>query len=313
MKIDEMRLLLRVAETGSMTLAARQLHLTPAAVSATVKRAEEALGVRLFERTTRAVQLTDEGSVIIEGCEAVIARWEQALEGVRGERSAVEGVVHVSAPADTTRQIVAPVLVALAEAHPRLQVVVHSSDVVHHLHRDAIDMAIRYGAMQDSGLSARKLADWPGILVAAPAYLARCGCPRTPDELGAHRTITYQLSSAPIAAWSLHGPAGAREVPLHNPLCGDGYLARQWAIDGAGITMKSLFDVIDDLVAGRLVRVLPGYTSQPFAIHAVFPSRRYMPARVRALDAALTAAFDARSRRCEAWLREASGADGARE
>ena len=305
MTLDEMALLLRVAETGSMTRSARQLHLTPAAVSATVKRVEGALGVRVFERTTRSVHPTDEGLVVLEGCQEVLARWEETLEGVRGAGHELEGVVHVSAPADTTAQVVAPVVVALAETHPALKVVVHSSDAVQHLHRDAIDMAIRYGPLPDSSLSARKLATWPTILVAAPTYLARRGRPGSPDALSTHRAITLQLSGVPVTTWSLVGAGGAHEVSLASPLCGDGYLARRWAIEGEGIARKSLFDVIDDLEAGRLVRVLPEYTAGTFPIHAVFPSRQYTPRRVRALDAAITAAFDARSRRCEAWLARA--------
>ncbi|HBQ13179.1 MAG TPA: LysR family transcriptional regulator [Myxococcales bacterium] len=304
MKVDEMELLVRVAETGSMTLAARQMHLTPAAVSAAVRRVEEAIGVRLFERTTRSLHPTDEGLVVLEGCQEVVERWERTLEEVRGTAQELVGTVHLSAPADTTYQILAPVVVAVAEAHPRLEVVVHSSDALQHLHREAIDMAIRYGSMQDSSLSARKLAESPGVLVAAPAYLERRGHPRAPKELAGHRCLTLQLASVAVTTWTLHGEGSVHEVPLGSPLCGDGYLARRLALAGVGIALKSLFDVIDDLEAGRLVRVLPAYTSPPMAIHAVFPSRRYLPARVRALDAALTTEFSARDARCEAWLRQ---------
>lgn len=299
-----MELLVRVAETGSMTLAARQLHLTPAAVSAAVRRVEEAIGVRLFERTTRSLHPTDEGLVVLEGCQEVVERWERTLEEVRGTAQELVGTVHLSAPADTTYQILAPVVVAVAEAHPRLEVVVHSSDALQHLHREAIDMAIRYGSMQDSSLSARKLAESPGVLVAAPAYLERRGHPRAPKELAGHRCLTLQLASVAVTTWTLHGEGSVHEVPLGSPLCGDGYLARRLALAGVGIALKSLFDVIDDLEAGRLVRVLHAYTSPPMAIHAVFPSRRYLPARVRALDAALTTEFSARDARCEAWLRQ---------
>ena len=297
-----MKLLLRVAETGSMTLAARQMHVTPAAVSAAVGRVEDALGVRLFERTTRSIHPTEEGLVVLEGCRDVVERWQQTLEEARGAAGELVGAVHLSAPADTTYQLLAPVLVEVSEQHPRLQVVVHPSDAVQHLHRDAIDMAIRYGSLQDSTLSARKLVDCWGVLVAAPAYLERCGHPRTPEDLLGHRSITLQLASVAVASWTLYGHGTTEEIRLRSPLCGDSYLARQWAIAGMGITMKSLFDVVDDLEAGRLARVLPDYTTGPMAIHAIFPSRRYQPARVRALDTALTAAFVARSARCDAWL-----------
>ena len=130
----------------------------------------------------------------------------------------------------------------------------------------------------------------------------RRGWPGAPADLVDHRIVTLQLSSVAVASWTLYGHGGAHEVLLDSPLCGDGYLARQWAIAGMGIAMKSLFDVIDDLEAGRLVRVLPDYTTGSMAIHVIFPSRRYLPVRVRTLDAALTAAFTARAARCDDWL-----------
>ena len=297
-----MDLLVRVAETGSMTMAARQLHMTPAAVSAIVKRVEEAIGVRLFERTTRSIQPTEEGQVILEGCQDVVERWQRTLEEARGAVQELSGTVHISAPADTSYQVVAPVVVALTREHPELRVVVHSTDALQHLHRDAIDMAIRYGPLPDSELSARKLVELPGVLVAAPSYLERWGRPETPAALADHRVITLQLSSVAVTTWTLHGGGGVQRVPLRSPLCGDGYLARRWAIDGEGIALKSLFDVIDDLEAGRLVRVLPDHASEPGAIHVVFPGREYLPVRVRALDAALGSAFSDRARRCQEWL-----------
>lgn len=302
MKTDEMELLVRVAETGSMTLAAKQLHLTPAAVSAAVRRLEESLGLRLFERTTRSVHPTDEGLVILEGCQEVIDRWQRTIEEVRGAAGELVGDVHVSAPADTAYQMLAPVVAEVSEAHPRLRVVVHVSDAVAHLHREAIDMAIRYGALQDSSLSARKLADVPGVLVASPGYLERHGAPDSPEELTEHRALTLQLASVPVTSWALVGRGETRAVELRRTICSDGYLARQWALQGEGIAMKSLLDVIDDLEAGTLVRVLPEFAVGPMPVHVVFPSRRYPRARVRALDAALETAFAERVQRCEAWL-----------
>ncbi|MEM9493415.1 MAG: substrate binding domain-containing protein, partial [Myxococcota bacterium] len=151
-------------------------------------------------------------------------------------------------------------------------------------------------------LSARKLAECPGVLVAAPSYLAERGTPDTPQALAGHRCLTIQLASVPVVSWTLHGRGQTQSVILDSPLCGDGYLARQWAISGMGIAFKSLFDVIDDLEAGRLVQVMPDYVAGPMAIHAVFPSRRFLPARVRALDAAIAAHFATRAARCQAWL-----------
>lgn len=302
MKIDEMELLVRVADTGSMTLAAQQLHITPAAVSAAIRRIEEAVGVRLFERTTRSLHPTEEGLVMLEGCQEVVERWRRTLETVRGETDELDGVVHLSAPADTTYEVLNPIVADVSLEHPKLQIVVHTGDAVQQLHRDAIDMAIRYGALEDSTLSARKLAECPGVIVAAPSYLKEHGMPATPDELETRRCVTLQLSSVPVMSWSLLKDGSAHKVTLQSPLCGDGYLSRRWALAGVGIARKSLFDVIDDLESGRLIQVLPEYTIRSTPIHAVFPSRRFQPARVRALSAVISERFAERGARCDAWL-----------
>lgn len=306
-----MKLLVRVAETGSMTLAAQQLHLTPAAVSAAVQRLENAIGIRLFERTTRSLHPTDEGLVVIEGCQDVVDRWQRTLDDALGQRTELEGSIHLSAPADTTYQILESVIVDLCAEHPKLRVVLNVSDAVQHLQRDAIDMAIRYGPLQDSTLSARKLAECPLILVSAPSYLAARGIPDTPQALTQHSCLTLHRSSVPSVSWRLHRDGKeAHALTVESALCGDGFLARRWAIAGMGIAFKSLFDVIDDLEDGLLVQVLPDYTGGQVGIHAVFPSRRFLPARVRALDTAITTHFATRAARCHAWLADNEGSSG---
>ena len=269
-----MELLLRVAEAGSMTVAARQLQRTPAAVSAAVGRIESAMDVRLFERTTRSLHPTDEGLVFLEGCRDVVERWQRALEAARGSAHELVGMVHLSAPADTAYSILGPILGDLSVEHPGLKVVVHSSDAVAQLHRDAIDMAVRYGPLQDSGLLARKLVDAPTILVASPGYLSRAGAPTSPEDLAEHRCLTLRLSGMPVETWELWHDDARAEVEPRSALCGDGYLIRRWALDGRGIARKSAFDVVDELETGALVRVLPDHVARPMPIHVIFPGRR---------------------------------------
>ena len=272
MKLREMELLLRVAETGSMTVAAQQLRLTPAAVSAAVHRIEDMIGVRVFERTTRSLHPTDGGLVVIGGCQDIVDRWRRTLDDARGDRTELEGTVHLTAPADTTYQILEPIVAALCTEHPNLRVVLDTSDAVQHLHRSAIDMAIRYGPLPDSTLSARKLVEYPGVLVAAPSYLERKGTPEDPQALTEHRCLTLQLSSVPMVSWELQRGAEVHRLRLESPLCANGYLTRRWAIAGMGLAFKSLFDVIDDLEGGRLIHVLPEYT--PAARSPSTPSSR---------------------------------------
>ena len=302
-KVEEMELLVRVAETGSMSRAAQQLHLTPAAISAAVQRIEQSVGVRVFERTTRSLRPTAEGQVVIEGCRNVVDVWQRTLDEARGHRSDLEGTVHLSAPTDTTYHIIESVLVDLCAANPRLRVIVDPSDIVKDIHRNAIDIAIRYGRLDDSTLRARKLAECPALLVAAPSYVAEFGAPESPESLCQHRCLTLQLSNMPVSSWTLYDERGsAHELSFESPLCGDGYLTRRWALAGLGITLKSLFDVIDDLEAGRLVQILPAYLGRPYAIHAVFPSRQFQTARVRSVHAAIEAHLAPRVARCQTWL-----------
>lgn len=302
MKIREMQLLSRVAETGSMTQAAGQLGLTPAAVSAAVQRIEGALGLRLFERTTRSLHPTEEGEVILEGCRETVARWQRALDQARGSAATLEGSVRLSAPTDTSHQLVAQVVAAFCGAHPELRVILHPSDTLQNVLEDALDLSIRYGDLQDSALVARKLAEAPRVLVASPAYLSRNGVPQDWEALSAHRLLTLQLGNSPERRWRLRDGGRQRTLPVDSPMCGDGLSVRRWAVAGHGVAFKSLFDVIEDLEAGRLERVLPQVDGGVGSIHAVLPSRRFTPARVRRLLSHLGTAFAARQARCTAWL-----------
>ena len=302
MKTQEMQLLIRVAETGSMTEAARQLDRTPAAVSAAVQRIEASIGLRVFERTTRTLHPTDEGQVILEGCQDAVQRWQRALDEARGSQATLEGTIRLSAPADTTQQLVGAGVAAFCAAHPGVRVVVHPTDTLQNVLQDALDVSIRYAALPDSSLVARRLAASPRILVASPDYLAQHGAPTALEELASHRLLTLQLGNSPERHWSLYSNGEGVGVEVDSPLCGDGLLVRQWAVRGRGIAFKGLFDVIDDLEAGRLVRVLPGVDGGLGTIHAVFPSRTFKPLRVRALVDALATDFATREARCHGWL-----------
>lgn len=221
-----------------------------------------------------------------------------------GSNREVSGSVHISAPADTAYSILDSVLVELSSDYPKLQIILHSSDSLHHLHRDAIDIAIRYGALSDSSLSAKKLSKQPSIVVASPTYLASKSVLGAPSDLRHHRCLTLKLAGIPEETWTLIDRDGRKhDIKIDSPLCADGFLCRQWARAGLGLAQKSLFDVIDDLEEGRLVNALPGYLGAKRPVHAVFPSRQFMSARVRAVETKIREHFAARSERCEAWLR----------
>lgn len=313
MKIRDLQLLVRVADTGSMTQAASQLSLTPAAVSAAVQRVERDLGLRIFERTTRSLRPTQEGEVLIEGCRETVQRWRRALDEARGDEATLEGSVHLAAPADTTHLVLAEAVASFSEDHPGVRVVVHATDVLQNVLQDALDLSIRYGELRDSALVARRLARVPRMLVASPDYLLAHGTPASVADLSEHRLLTLQLGNTPEPSWDLRDPSGgSHQVPLESALCGDGLVVRRWAVAGHGIAFKSLFDVLEDLEAGRLVRVLPDHDGGSGPIHLVFPSRRFVPLRIRALADRIAAVFERRQQRCEAWVRTIPPAPGAR-
>ncbi|MEO0606011.1 MAG: LysR family transcriptional regulator [Myxococcota bacterium] len=303
MRLRDMELVVRVAETGSMTQAARQLHVTPAAVSGALQRVEEELGIRVFERTTRSIHPTDEGQLVIDGCREMVERWQQIVDAARTGHADLSGTVNLAAPSDTCYGVVGDVVAELSQVHPELRFVLDISDAIQPLHRDAIDLAIRYGALADSTLAARKLTELPTILVAAPAYLRHAGAPEEQGELDEHCLLTLHTASRPTREWTL-GPSddALQTLSVASPLCGDGYMVRQWARDGRGIALKSPLDVIDDLESGRLVRVLPALRGPLQPIHVVFPSRRVQPARVRIVDAAITARIQQRAERCAPFV-----------
>lgn len=302
MRLDDAQLLVRIADSGSLTAAAKQLRRSPAAASAALTRLEEEIGLRLFERTTRSIHPTEEGAAVIEACEEILARWQRTLDELKGDEGAPSGLVRVSAPTDLSHQLIAPLLLSFCRAHPRVQLILDASDSVHKIHREAIDLALRYGALPDSSLPARKLHSSPTVLVAAPAYLKQHGHPQRAEELSQHRLLTLQLKDSPAKAWTLSDGETETRVEIQSPLCADGLLTRRWAIAGEGIARKSLFDVIEDLEAGRLIHVLPQLRGREMPIHLILPSRRFLPRRVRALTEAIVAGFAERNAQVERWL-----------
>lgn len=305
MHLDDLQLFIQVARSGSFSAAARQLALTPAAVSSTVKRIEASLQRRLIERSTRALRLTPEGERFLDTCEALTARWAEGTAALRSDPGAVDGEVQLAAPADTTYQLLSPWLAPWLAAHPGLRLSLHVSDRLHDVRRESVDIAVRYGALPDSGLVARPLCSGPRIAVASPAYLRRRGTPRTPAELVGHDCLLWMLGGRANRDWRFwrgrHLRGEGELVRVAGVLCGDGSLARHWALQDRGIASKALCDVLDDLEAGRLVQVLPDHRGDEVPVHALLPSRAYLPARVRVVLERLVERFADLQRRMDAW------------
>ncbi len=278
-RLGDLDVFARVVAMKGMSAAGRELGLSPAVVSKRIRRLEERLGVRLLQRTTRQVALTEAGQGFYERVVAILASVEEA-EGWAAQGSAtVRGTLRVSAPTSFGRMHVAPHLKAFFDRHPGLGVELVLSDAFVDIVGEGFDVALRIADLSDTSLVARRLAANHRVLCAAPANLERAGTPRTVAELTAHVLIAHNATE-----WRLEGPDGPETVRVQGPLrTNSSEVVREAVLAGIGIALRSTWDVGPDIRAGRLVRVLPRYAgSTRVAVHAVFPSRRHLEPKVRA-------------------------------
>src|SRR5688500_10728153 len=272
----------KVVAAGSLSAAARELGLSPAMVSRRLAGLEARLGVRLVNRTTRSLHLTDEGATYYESCARVLAEIDHANASVSAGRHEPQGTLRVALPAAFGNQYVAPLVPQFAARYPAVQLSLSLSDRTVDLVDEGFDVAVRIAALADSSLSARKLAPNRRVVCASPEYLRRQGTPRTPEELAQHNCL---IASALTGAWDYKTPEGrsGRVRVSGRYVCDNWEVLREWALAGLGIALKSTWDVRRHLENGALVSLLPGYTfATDVAIYAVYPHRRHLPAKTRA-------------------------------
>ena len=270
----------RIVSAGSLSAAARELDISLAVVSKRLAQLEKSLGVRLIQRTTRRQTLTEEGVLFYAQVVRILAEVEEAEALISRRRGTVGGLLRLSAPRAFGRQWIAPIVSDFQRLHPRLSVQLELTDTVIDLLENGADMAIRFGSLADSSLIARQLAPNYRVLCAAPAYLKKYGVPKHPDELVGHRCII--MRDQPWTDWRFEN-GDSMTVRVTGPLLSnDGSAAHTWALEGAGIVLKSIWDVGDDIAAGRLRRVLPKYRISSAPLHAIYPHSRHLAPRVRA-------------------------------
>ena len=292
--LSDLRLLLRIGEGGSLTAAAKAAGITPAAASAALKRLEAQLGTRLFERSTRALRATPEGQTLMDYAQRAIDLLAEGEAQLDADRTTLVGSVRVAAPSDLTRAVLLPLLDEFLARHPGLQLALSVSDRPADVTRDEVDVALRYGPLADSRLVARRLTDAQPMLCAAPAYLARHGAPATPQDLAHHNCLTFHRSGQRHRLWRFAQQGQWTSVRVNGDRSADdASLARQWALAGAGITFKSSLDLRHDVAAGALVPLLTDWDTEPYPLHALLPSGRFIPARVRTLVDYLAEALNA--------------------
>jgi DNA-binding transcriptional LysR family regulator len=269
----------RIVSAGSLSAAARELDLSLAVVSKRLAQLEESLGVRLIQRTTRRQTLTEEGVLFHQQVLRILAEVEQAETLMSRRREAVSGLLRVSAPGALGRQWIAPIMADFQQLHPQLTLQLELTDVVVDLLDSNLDMAVRFGSLADSSMIARPLAPNYRVLCAAPAYIQRFGAPSEPDDLSRHRCIL--IGDQPRAEWRFEGNDSIAVRVAGSLITNDGGAAHAWALHGDGIALKSIWDVGDDIAAGRLQRILPGYSMTAAPLHALYPHSRHLAPRVR--------------------------------
>ncbi|HEV3010064.1 MAG TPA: LysR substrate-binding domain-containing protein, partial [Burkholderiales bacterium] len=247
-------------------------------------------GVRLVNRTTRSLHLTDEGAAYFETSTRLLAEIEEADAAVSAGRAEPRGILRVALPASFGNQYVAPLVPQFAERYPDVQLALSLSDRAVNVIEEGFDLAIRIADLADSSLAARKLAPNRRVVCASPAYLARHGAPRTPEDLARHNCLATDFAMS----WDFRGPDGkpgsVRVTGRY--ACDNWEVLREWALAGLGVALKSTWDVRRLLEDGSLVSLLPGYTfATDVAIYAVYPHRRHLPAKTRAFIEFLAESF----------------------
>lgn len=282
-RAGEMEAFAMVAREGSLSGAARALGLTPSAVSRIVARIEARLGVRLLLRTTRRLRLTAEGEAYARAATRILSDLDEVESGI-ADQASPRGRVRVSTSMAHGRMVIVPLLGAFVERYPGISVEIDINDQIVDVLGGRADVAIRFGPLADSPLSARKLGETGRSVVASPAYLARAGVPRVPADLARHNCLDFSFRRIE-PGWPFR--EGGRDHLMRvsgNMTANNGETLVQLALRGVGITRVGHFHVDDEIAAGRLVPLLEEYNPQDReSIHAVFVGGATMPARIRVL------------------------------
>ena len=282
-RLAKMTAFAKVAETGSFTKAARALRMSPTIISKHVRELEEALGVRLLNRTTRHVSLTEIGSIYHEHCAELLAQLD-ALENIAGEmQNTPTGVLRVSAPLGFGATRIAPLLTRFAAAYPNVTVEMILTDRYVDVVEEGFDMAVTMNQPPETSYVTRTLVSTATVLCAAPEYLARHGTPAAPEDLTTHNCLVV-MSAQLGAPWSFTGADGAaRTVKVSGNFRTNSALAEmELALRGQGLALQPDFLVEQALRDGRMVRVLTDYTTPQLTFRMVYPPGRHLTAKLRA-------------------------------
>lgn len=292
-KMAEYTVFVRVVEDGGFSAAARVLRLTPSAISKQIARLEDRLGVRLINRTTRRLGLTDEGRSFYDRCVGILADIDEAEESLIRSSDSPRGKLHINTGVAFGRNQIGPLIPAFLARYPDIEVDITMTDSLSDLVEEGVDVAIRFGFLQDSTLVARHLADSRRAICASPAYLEKHGVPQHPKDLVNHNCLAFGHLPH-LNDWVFKMPDGELTFrPKGNFTANNGEAIHDMAVNGLGITRMAEFLVSSDVKSGKLVRVLQNYYRDiDVPVHAIYPTKRHLSAKVRAFVDYLVESFN---------------------
>ena len=294
-RFEAMNLFVRVVESGSFTKVAKEFGTTQPTVTKQVAALEAQLKVRLLNRNTRGVSLTEPGALYYERCKTILGQVSEAEDVVKVRQTQVNGLLRVGSSVAFGRRVVVPLVLEFMARHPQVKVDLSFDDRYTDLVAQGIDVAIRLGKLADSGLGARSLGQNPWALVASPSYLRRHGTPRKPTELRGHDALIYS-SVQGDDFWRLRTPAGELvNVPVSGRMRSNNLSALLAAARAhLGVAALPRYVAAESLASGRVVEVLKTCHLPEQEIHAVFPSPRLLPQKVSSFVAFMQGRFEAR-------------------
>ena len=280
-KLTSMNVFVRVAKAGSFAGGARDLDISRAMTTKHIMHLESVLGTRLFNRTTRSLSLTDVGASYLERCQQVLLEVEEMEAAVTHLQTEPRGILRISAPPVIGATHISHAVSEFLKIHPDLTIEMILQSSPGDLIDEGIDIAISLGALDDTSMIARKLASSSLVVCGAPDYFVRYGIPQAPEDLENHSCLV-NWAIAPRNKWLLKGDAGYTGIMVSGRMQANAAdPIRIAAISGLGLVMLPLYIVGRDIEKGRLKVVLEDYTAPPLDVHAVYPHRKYLSAKVR--------------------------------
>lgn len=281
-RYTELRSFVLVAEKGSFAAAALVEQVTPVVMGRRLDALEGRLGVKLMHRSTRGLHLTELGERFLEQARQLLKDFDDVESAITAGRNTVRGHLVVSAPAAFGRRHVAPHGPAFQALYPDLKLSFNLTDSVVDLVREGYDMSIRIGEVTDPNYVAVRLAGNRRVVCGTPAYFERHGVPQTLDDLAHHNCLAFNLQGGQQRGWSFLQDGKMVAVKVGGNLdCNDGELLYSWVKQGLGIGWRSTWEIEGELKRGELVTVLDDFAAPAYAIQAVYPQQRYLPAKVR--------------------------------